>query len=285
MKELFMRLMVFSIGLLLFTACSEPELTTLPDESDPIWDKNNWSLIWADEFDASGSPDDSIWTHEIWTPWENFNNEDQAYVNNRTNSRVEDGRLIMQATLTDNGGYDSSKLYTRGKESWTYGRIEIMAKIPSGQGSWPAIWMMPEDIMGYGGGWPDSGEIDIMEHVGYDQNNIHATIHTNAYNHMSNTQRGDNLIVNDCSTAFHLYAVDWYPDRLEFFIDDTKIFTFINERTGWQTWPYDKPFYLILNIAVGGSWGSAGGATDNSSFPWTMEVDYVRYYGPEGALN
>jgi beta-glucanase (GH16 family) len=226
---------------------------------------------------VDGAPDPELWTHRNASKnWRN--NEQQQYTDSLENSRVEDGVLIIEARKTD-VGYTSARLRTQFHQNWTYGRIEVMAKIPQGKGNWSAIWMLPKNAFTYGTGWPHSGEIDIMENVGFDQNNIHSTIHTGKYNHTQGTQITNSVMIPDADTAFHLYAVDWYPDRLEFFIDDEMVFLFENEGEGWISWPYDIPFYLLLNVAVGGDWGGAHGI-DDSSFPWKMEVDYVRYYGP-----
>ena len=127
------------------------------------------------------------------------------------------------------------------------------------------------------GGWPASGEIDIMEHVGYDPNVIHGSIHTKAYNHTIGTQKTSTLNVATATTDFHTYAVEWFEDHMDFYIDKTKYFVFLNENKGWETWPFDKRFHIILNFAIGGSWGGAQGI-DPAAFPAQMEVDYVRVY-------
>ncbi len=127
------------------------------------------------------------------------------------------------------------------------------------------------------GGWPQSGEIDIMEHVGYDPNVVHGSIHTLAYNHTIGTQKTAKLTIPTATTAFHKYAIEWFEDRIDFYIDNTKYFTFNNENKGWQYWPFDKRFHLILNLAVGGNWGGAQGI-DPAAFPAQMEIDYVRVY-------
>ena len=174
-----------------------------------------------------------------------------------------------------NREYTSARLVSRDKGDWTYGRFEIRAKLPRGRGTWPAIWMLPTDWE-YGG-WPGSGEIDIMEHVGYDMNVVHSTVHTESYHHSIGTQKGESILVDDVDTSFHVYAVEWRPDRIDAFVDGQKYFTFVNEGTGYQEWPFDKRFHLLLNIAVGGSWGGAQGV-DNSIFPQQLVIDYVRVY-------
>lgn len=235
-----------------------------------------YELIWSDEFDYTGLPDDSKWNYDVGGDgW--GNNELQYYTKNRTeNARVENGHLIIQAHKETYGGksYTSARLITKTKGDWKYGRIEIKAKLPGGRGTWPAIWMLPTD-WAYGG-WPASGEIDIMESVGYDPGKIYGTVHTEAYNHSLGTQRGSSIMIADAESNYHLYAIEWDENKIDFFVDDTKYFTFSNQGD-WTKWPFDKRFHLILNIAIGGDWGGIQGV-DNNIFPVQMEVDYVRVY-------
>ncbi|MEO8399820.1 MAG: glycoside hydrolase family 16 protein, partial [Ignavibacteriaceae bacterium] len=160
---------------------------------------------------------------------------------------------------------------------WTFGKFEIRAKIPRGKGTWPAIWMLPTNWTYGNGGWPDNGEIDIMEHVGFDPGIIHGSIHCNKYYWRINTQKTATINVSDAQDEFHVYSMEWNADSLSIFVDSTKYFTFKNEHTGWQVWPFDKNFHLILNIAVGGDWGGHQGI-DYMIFPQQMLVDYVRVY-------
>ncbi len=235
-----------------------------------------WQLVWSDEFDNPGLPDASKWGYDVgghgWG-----NNELQYYKSNDSdNARVENGRLIIQAHKENFSGsaYTSARLVTRNRGDWLYGRIEVMAKLPAGRGTWPAIWMLPTDWV-YGG-WPRSGEVDIMEHVGFDPGVVHGTVHTEAFNHSIGTQQGRQISVPTFSNEFHEYAAEWYPHKIDFFVDDTHYFTFRN-LGGWEKWPFDKRFHLLLNIAVGGTWGGAQGV-DDSIFPVQMEIDYVRIY-------
>jgi beta-glucanase (GH16 family) len=238
---------------------------------------SGWNLVWSDEFNGSGLPDASKWGYDVGgSGW--GNGEAQYYTEARTeNARVENGNLVIEARREAYGGmnYTSARLVTRNKGDWTYGRMQVRALIPSGRGTWPAIWMLPTDWQ-YGG-WPDSGEIDIMEHVGFDVNNVHGTVHTKAYNHMIGTQKGATTWVGDATTAFHDYVVEWTPDRIDFYVDSNRYYSFANEGTGSAAWPFDKRFHLILNIAVGGSWGGVQGI-DDGAFPQRMLVDYVRVY-------
>ncbi|WP_276499302.1 glycoside hydrolase family 16 protein [Pontibacter litorisediminis] len=240
----------------------------------------NWTFeaspVWADEFDYTGKPDAGKWGYDTgghgWG-----NNELQYYTENLSNATVAGGTLTITARKEQRDGkdYTSARLVTKNKGDFLYGRFEVRAKLPTGRGTWPAIWMLPTD-WAYGG-WPKSGEIDIMEHVGYDQNRVHITVHTEAYNHSKGTQRGNSKVIETASTAFHLYRVDWTPYAVRGYIDDQKVFEFLNDGKGYSTWPFDKRFHLLLNVAVGGDWGGAQGV-DPGVFPQAMEVDYVRVY-------
>ncbi|MGM0621940.1 MAG: family 16 glycosylhydrolase, partial [Bacteroidota bacterium] len=158
---------------------------------------------------------------------------------------------------------------------WLYGRIEVKAKLPEGRGTWPAIWMLPTDWE-YGG-WPASGEIDIMEHVGYDFGTVHGTIHTEAYNHSIGTQLGKTVDVENVASQFHVYAIDWTEDEIVWYVDGEEYYRVENPDKTYKEWPFDKRFHLILNIAIGGDWGGAQGIDPELSEA-TMEIDYVRVY-------
>ncbi|MFC0262230.1 glycoside hydrolase family 16 protein [Fontibacter flavus] len=234
-------------------------------------------LLWSDEFENEGLPDPEKWVYDVGDHgW--GNNELQYYTKGETrNARIENGNLIIEAHQDSifEKGYSSARLLTRGKASWQYGYIEVKAKLPKGIGTWPAIWMLPEGNK-YGG-WPKSGEIDIMEHVGYDQGNIHGTVHTEAFNHIKGTQKGKQVAVPTCSEEFHVYAIDWQEHKIDFYLDGERYHTFENTGEGWEQWPFDHEFHLIFNIAVGGNWGGAKGV-DADIWPQRMEIDYVRVY-------
>jgi len=239
----------------------------------------DWELIWADEFNYTGLPDTNAWNYDVgghgWG-----NQEKQYYTASRPeNARVENGVLIIEARQEpmDTNDYTSARLVTRGKNEWTYGRFEIRAKLPRGIGTWPAIWMLAAK-KSYGDDyWPHNGEIDIMEHVGYHQGHIHGSTHSLKYYWQVGTQRTDTIFSADVSDVFHNYILEWYPDKIQVFMDDKLYFTSLNDNTGWEAWPFDKPFYLILNIAVGGAWGGQKGI-DDAIWPQRMEVDYIRVY-------
>lgn len=243
------------------------------------YDSLAYDLVWSDEFDYEGLPDDAKWNYDVGgSGW--GNNELQYYTSNK-NAYVKDGNLVIEARKEENGGmeYTSARMVTKGKGDWLYGKIEVKAKLPDGLGTWPAIWMLPTDWE-YGG-WPASGEIDIMEHVGYDINNVHSSIHTQSYYHKINTQKTSTKYVEGVSEDFHVYSIEWLPDKVMAYIDGGLYFTF--EPTNYKTnptykeWPFDKKMHLLLNIAVGGSWGGVKGV-DESIFPKQMIVDYVRVY-------
>lgn len=234
-------------------------------------------LVWSDEFNYTGLPDSTKWGYDVGgTGW--GNNEKQYYTKNRLeNASVKNGVLNITARKEHFEGmeYTSARLVTKNKGDWKYGRFEIRAKLPKGRGVWPAIWMLSTDWK-YGS-WPASGEIDIMENVGYLPDSVFGTVHTRAYNHSIGTQKGTKTYRNDLSEAFHTYILDWRENEIKIFVDQEHYFTFNNENKTFSEWPFDQPFHLLLNIAVGGNWGGKMGI-DDSIFPQTMEVDYVRVY-------
>src|SRR6056297_444221 len=236
-------------------------------------------LIWHDEFDGVGHPDSSLWNYD--TGGDGWGNEELQYYTERRlkNARVENGRLIIEAHQEYYRGndYTSARLTTKNTGDWVYGRMEVRAKLPAGRGTWPAIWMLPTQWIYGDGSWPDNGEIDIMEHVGYDEGTIHGTIHTNAYNHMDGTQKSGQIEVPEATEIFHEYAIEWTQSEIRWYVDDELYFTFENGGSGWRVWPFDHPFHMLLNVAIGGTWGGAEGV-DNSIFPVQMEMDYVRIY-------
>jgi beta-glucanase (GH16 family) len=183
---------------------------------------------------------------------------------------------IITARLEGEDSITSASINTFGKKDFLYGRIEVRAQIPSARGSWPAIWMLGTNRGELG--WPACGEIDIMEHVGYDPDFIHANIHTGAYNHNIGTNKGNMIQVKDPWSDFHIYAVEWFEDHMDFFLDDSLYFSFENDLAGNNdTWPFDKAHYLLLNLAYGGSWGGNKGV-DTTLLPLEYKIDYVRYY-------
>ena len=236
-------------------------------------EKTQWDLVWSEEFEYTGSPVTESWGYEIGYI---RNNELQYYTDNPDNVRVEEGLCIITARLEGEDSITSASINTRDKKDFLYGRIEVRARIPSALGSWPAIWMLGTNRSELG--WPACGEIDIMEHVGYDPDFIHANIHTEAYNHTLGTNKGNMIEIKDPWSDFHVYAVEWFEDHMDFFLDDSLYFSFENDLEGnHDTWPFDKPHYLLLNLAYGGMWGGNMGV-DTTLLPLEYKIDYVRYY-------
>jgi beta-glucanase (GH16 family) len=235
------------------------------------------NLFWSEDFDTDGLPNPKHWSYDVGDHgW--GNNELQYYTSsNLENAIVKNGtlKIIAKKDDTQPKGFTSARLVTKNKIFRKYGYIEVKAKLPKGIGTWPAIWMLPEENK-YGG-WPSSGEIDIMEHVGYDPGNVHGTVHTLAFNHTKGTQRGKIQSVPNFDDSFHVYAIDWQEDKIDFYIDGVRYHTFENTKKGFEEWPFDHDYHLILNIAVGGNWGGAKGI-DESIWPQTLEIDHIRWY-------
>ena len=280
-KQLYFFIALSAGCILSCQSCStkQDEAIILPPKPVEIVDKQ-WSFeaapTWVDEFDYTGLPATNKWDYDLGgSGW--GNNEKQLYTNTLNNVSVADGKLTITAKKENvNGmGYTSTRLVTRGKLDVLYGRIEVRAKLPTGRGTWPAIWMLPTDRV-YGD-WPKSGEIDIMEHVGYDQNTVHFSTHSEAYYFKINTQKTSKKLIPDASTAFHDYRVDWTPYAIRGYFDNTLVFEFTNEGKTYKEWPFDKRFHILINLAVGGDWGGAQGI-DDSIFPQKFEVEHVRYY-------
>ncbi len=267
---------IFVCIILFFSVVASCKTPIQPEYRSATDKKANWVLVWEDNFNKDGAPDSKIWAYE-----EGYvrNKEAQFYTNNRLeNARVEGGNLVIEARMDNWNGnkITSASLNTFGKKSMLYGKIEVRAKLPTGKGTWPAIWMLGENIKS-GMGWPACGEIDIMENVGFDPDIIHANIHTKAYNHVKKTNKGNKITIEKPFEDFHIYAIEWFEDHLDFFVDDSLYFTFQNEKTGNDAWPFDKPQYLLINLAIGGSWGGQQGV-DESIFPQKYYIDYVKVY-------
>lgn len=282
MRKTFFVLVTLVLSTIL-VGCTREEIVII-DEDDTVcfapedYNELTYELVWSDEFEGTVLNEDK-WKYEI-NGSGGGNNELQYYTNQ--NTTVSDGTLKISAKKEtyQNREYTSSRITTEYKQEWKYGIFEVKAKIPAGRGTWPAIWMMPKYSV-YGG-WPNSGEIDIMEHVGYDANVIHGTIHTDIYNHKDGSSKGgtyDDL--TDVTEAFHVYKIEWLPDQIKWYIDDELFYTYNpNKYTSCpnsQQWPFNKSFFMILNVAVGGDWGGAQGI-DDDVFPTSLEIDYVRVH-------
>ena len=272
-----------------------PSLFVLPllllsaDQQSTVSSNKKYTLVWHDEFDGpNGSrPDPKKWTYDLggggWG-----NQELESYTNRAENAHIENGNLVITARKENFEGSDhiareftSARLKTQGLFSQTYGRFEARIKIPSGQGMWPAFWMLGDNISSVG--WPKCGEIDIMENVGKEPGLVHGSLHgpmtTGAATDLTSTVSLPTG--KDFAAAFHLYAVEWEPDAVRFYLDDTLYATFTansvaSTPTTAGSWVFDHPYFLILNVAVGGSWPGPPDAT--TAFPQTMLIDYVRVY-------
>ena len=281
-----MNLNIYLLYLLLILFSCNEEQSKYTDQGDISTLSENWELLWSDEFNDE-ELDLTKWNKLNWKPgW--VNNELQAYTDRDTNIFLENGHLVLQGNIepgysgTDYVGnnyvadYTYGRVNTDDKFSTTYGRFDIKAKLPAGKGSWPAIWMLGESISSIG--WPQCGEIDIMEHVGYDQGLVHGSIHTQDYNHMYGTQKSGSKYVDDVTEAFHVYSLEWSPFYLRYLIDNEPFFFVYNDSNGdFGKWPFNDPHYLILNLAIGGDWGGVQGVSA-SAFPMKMYIDYVRVY-------
>ena len=242
-----------------------------------------YQLVWSDDFDYPGILDSTKWVHDIGDGcnlpsgcgW--GNNELQYYTSESKNVEVVDGHLqiTLNKELIANSKYTSARVNTLGKGDWKYGRIITRAKLPKGVGVWPAIWMMPSDDK-YGG-WPECGEIDIMENVGYDPDTIVSTAHTGSFNHMIGTHKNGSLYVPDNGEVFHDYILDWDKNHYSCYVDDRHVFTYKNDGNGSMSWPFDQKFHLIINLAFGGNWAGKNGVAPES-LPATFLIDYVRVY-------
>jgi beta-glucanase (GH16 family) len=230
---------------------------------------DGYSLVWNDEFDGKSLSSD--WTFEV-QPAGWVNNEKQAYVNDGKVTEVSNGTLKINL-IKDGSNINSARIYAKKSTGWKYGYVEARIKLPKGKGTWPAFWMMPVNFKQ----WPADGEIDIMEAVGYNPNVVYSTIHCTKYNNGGTAIESANKAVDTGQSDFHLYGLKWTKDYMTFYVDNQAILTYNNDGTGVNAWPFDNPFYIILNLAWGGSWGGSQGV-DESALPASMEVDYVRVF-------
>jgi len=262
----------------ILSSCTDNTVPSYPALNSTITDKPyqfEATPVWADEFDVDGSVNPNKWTFE--TGASGWGNNEKQYYTDGQNVEVSGGtlKIFAKKESRDGADYTSSRLITRAKGDWTYGRFESRIKLPTGKGLWPAFWMLSTDNT-YGN-WPKSGEIDIMENVGYDPFKVHVSVHTEAYNHVAGTQKTRDTTCTTVQSDFHKYRVDWTPFAVRGYFDDAKVFEFTNQNAGYSKYPFNNRFFIILNLAVGGNWGGALGI-DDSIFPAKMEVDYVRVY-------
>ena len=251
-------------------------LTVTQLEGEPVADgayvPQGYQLVWQDDFSGSSAELKDNWRFEDWAPGR-VNNELQRYVpDDRRTSFVENGALNIVARK-DGSQVISARMNSR--ESWQYAYVEAAIWLPKGKGTWPAFWMMPDD---FSKGWPACGEIDIMEEVGVDANITSSSIHCNAYNHVKNTQKTAARTTAGAENEYHVYALEWTEDYIKTYVDGELLLDFRNDKAGNDnTWPFNKKFYIILNLAWGGDWGGYAGVDENA-LPCTMKVDYVRVY-------
>jgi beta-glucanase (GH16 family) len=274
--------MFYTVVLILIFGCTGNPRT---DAEEVVYIPNQYKLVWQDEFTYTGLPEPSKWDYD--TEGNDFgwgNNEAQYYTqSNENNAKVENGILRIIAHKESFRGKDYTSARLTSKAEWKFGKVEVRAKLPDGRGTWSAIWMMPGGWSFKDGNWPDIGEIDIMEHVGHDPGIVHASAHSRDYQWQKGTQKTATIFVPNASEAFHSYIFEWTPDVMKAFVDDSLYFEYQNEGLGESKWPYNKPFYLIMNVAVGGEWGNIEGI-DDGNFPQVMEVDYVRVFQMENLI-
>ena len=236
-------------------------------------------MVWHDEFDGDRL-DESVWSHEVKDAgW--VNNELQTYVDGghagKNVTEVANGKLTITAFKEGDKVY-SGRIYANKGSGWQYGIFEARIKLPKGKGTWPAFWMMPVRNPQVRDRWPRCGEIDIMEEVGFNPDYTSSSIHCESYNHVKKTQKTAERFTQGAEEDFHIYRLEWSEDSINTFVDGVPLLSFANDKQGdISTWPFSKPFYLILNLAWGGMWGGAQGV-DESVLPAKMEVDYVRVY-------
>ena len=232
----------------------------------------DYKLVWQDDFSGPSSELITRWRYENWAPGV-VNHELQRYLpDDRRTSYTQDGALYIVARK-DGNQVISARMNSR--DSWQYGYFEAAIWLPKGKGTWPAFWMMPDD---QSKGWPTCGEIDILGEVGVDANITSSSIHCESYNHVKNTQKTAARTTPGAENEYHVYALEWTEDFIKTFVDGVLLLEFRNDKSGREsTWPFNKKFYLTLNLAWGGDWGGYAGV-DETALPCTMRVDYVRVY-------
>jgi beta-glucanase (GH16 family) len=265
-----------------FSCDSSTTITETEETEDPIEEEEKeWQLVWADEFEGE-ELDESKWSFQYGTGaaeglngW--GNNELQYYTDRPENITIDDGILNITARNEQFEGmnYTSGRIRTMGKRDWTYGRVEVRAKLPRGQGIWPAIWMLPTDEIF--GGWPKSGEIDIMEMVGHEPEKVHGTVHYGP-DWPENQFTGTSYSLDDGTFAddFHIFSIEWKMDSIKWFVDGNEFFSVTPSRLQPHQYPFNARFHLVMNLAVGGNW--PGIPDETTEFPQSLIVDYVRIY-------
>ena len=229
-------------------------------------------LVWEENFDGK-QLNEKNWNFELGDGCPNLcgwgNNEKQLYTKN--NHTVKNGVLTISAKLEDSV-YTSTRITTKNKVEIKYGKIEIRAKLPKGKGLWPAVWMLGSNIDSVG--WPKSGEIDILEYVGKEPGKIFTSLHTQSS--FGNTINTKKVTIKNIEEGFHLYTANWTKNKIEFFIDNKLVYSFTPKEKTIEIWPFNQPFYFLINMAIGGNFG--GPKIDNTIFPQEFVIDYVKVY-------
>lgn len=267
------RILAFFFALaLLLSSCSSIGPAGMPTPT-PEWERPGWTLVWQDEFDGEAIDRDK-WTFDIggggWG-----NNEWQFYTDRPENIRLEDGLLVIEAHAEKFMGrnYTSARLKTQDISTWTYGRFEARMKLPYGNGIWPAFWLLGADINQKG--WPASGEIDILEHIGRQPTHVYATVHGPGYSGGNGVGGFTTFPSGSLSDEFHVFTLEWDPQEMRWYVDGQQYFS-LTPADLPGAWVFDHPFFIILNLAVGGNW--PGYPDESTVFPQTLQVDYVRVY-------
>ena len=229
-------------------------------------------LVWEENFNVN-SLDEKVWNYELGDGCPDLcgwgNNERQIYTNQ--NHSIKDGNLLIEAKKTADN-YSSTRITTQGKKEFLYGRIEARAKLPVGKGIWPAFWMLGNNIKSIG--WPKCGEIDILEYVGREPHFVYTSLHTESS--FGNTINTKKTKIDTIEEGFHIFAIDWTKEKIEFFVDNKSVYTYNPKLKNEATWPYNQPFYIVVNMAIGGNFG--GHEVDDTIFPQQFLIDYIRVY-------
>jgi beta-glucanase (GH16 family) len=237
----------------------------------PPGQKQKLRLVWSDEFKSNGKPDSANWTYDIGNGQDGWGNHElQHYTKSSDNIYVKDGRLFIEAKKKD-GAWTSARLKSQGRRNFRYGKIVFRAKLPVGKGTWPALWLLGEDIAS--AGWPKCGEIDVMEHVGRNPAVVQSALHTPSSS--GDTKNRGETKVPTFDSEFHDYEVSWTESKMDFSVDGKIYYTYQPTVKDKETWPFDSNFFLIMNIAIG---GGLGGTVDPDLTSARMEVEYVRVY-------
>ena len=229
-------------------------------------------LVWEENFNVN-SLDEKVWNYELGDGCPDLcgwgNNEKQIYTNQ--NHSIKDGNLLIEAKKTTDN-YSSTRITTQGKKEFLYGRIKARAKLPVGKGIWPAFWMLGNNIKSVG--WPKCGEIDILEYVGREPHFVYTSLHTESS--FGNTINTKKTKIDTIEEGFHIFAIDWTKEKIEFFVDNISVYTYNPILKNEATWPFDQPFYIVVNMAIGGNFG--GHEVDDTIFPQQFLIDYIRVY-------